>query len=102
MEENSCMQNDKSTEKETNLAPVIITLIDGESLKGAISVPREKCLGDILNGDLPFILFKVDHGELVYLARKTIAVVQSNKMPDANQLSKAKDQVENSSPRALL
>ncbi len=96
------MPNNTQTEPENDLLPVIITLVDGETLKGSVSVPRAKSLGEVLNGSDAFILFRVTDGELIYLARNTIAAVQSNKKPEARQLDQAKQMIEHASPWQIL
>ena len=97
------MQTDAPpTEPENNLVPVVITLVDGERLKGSVSVPHTKNLGDVLNGPDLFILFKVNGGDLIYLAQKTIAAVQSNKIPDAQQLDQTQKHYDHASPYEIL
>ena len=96
------MQNEKPVDQKNKLLPVIVTLVDGETLKGSISVARSKSLGDVLNGTDLFILFQVTGGELIYLAQKTIAAVQSNQLPTAGQLDKSKQQLDHDSPHEIL
>ena len=96
------MENPAAAEPENNLVPVIVTLVDGETLKGAVSVPKSKSLGGVLNGPELFILFKVNGGELIYLAQKTIAAVQSNKIPEARQLEESGLQNKNITPWEIL
>jgi len=90
------------TERATVSMPVILTLADGEVMKGAISVPRNGRLGDVLNGENSFILFETNGGEPIYLSRNSIAAVQSNDMPKAPQLKQARGQIESASPYKIL
>ncbi len=82
--------------------PVILTLADGENLKGVIEVARNSRLGDLLNGPDKYILFKTNSGEPIYLALSTIAAVQSNEKPSARQLDKSLKQMEDVNPYKIL
>ena len=75
-----------STPTEKTFIPVILTLVDGESLKGAIAIQKNSRLGDLLNGSDRYVLFKTNSGEPIYLSQSTIAAVQSNEKPSARQL----------------
>ncbi len=87
---------------EKTFIPVILTLVDGESLKGAIAVPHKARLGDLLNSSDKYILFKTNTGEPIYLAQTSIAAVQSNEKPSANQLDRSLRQFEQINPYSIL
>ncbi len=91
-----------TTKTEKTFIPVILTLVDGESLKGAISIPKSSCLGDLLNSSDKFVLFKTNTGEPVYLAHTTIAAVQSNQKPAARQLDASLKQFQETDPYHIL
>ncbi len=82
--------------------PVILTLVDGESLKGAIAISKNSCLGDLLNGPDRYVLFKTNLGEPIYLSQTTIAAVQSNEKPSARQLDTSLKNLEDISPYLIL
>ena len=87
---------------DTSFIPVILTLVDGESLKGAIAVPKKHKLGDLLNSADKYILFKTNTGEPIYLAQTSIAAVQSNEKPSASQLDRSLKQFEQVNPYHIL
>lgn len=92
----------QQVEKSKVMMPVILTLIDGESMKGAIAVPRNGRLGDVLNGSDRFILFETNAGEPLYLSHATIAAVQSNDLPKARQLDNSLKQIDEVNPYKIL
>lgn len=96
------MSNNSTTTPENHFLPVIVTLVDGDTLKGDVSIPHGKSLGDVLNGKDLFILFRVKDGELIYLAQQTIAAVQSNKIPDAPQLEQALYEADHAAAHDIL
>lgn len=89
-------------ERSKVMLPVILTLIDGETMKGAIAVPRNGRLGDVLNGSDRFILFETGDGEPIYLSQTTIAAVQSNDLPKAQQLDSSLQQIAEVNPYRIL
>lgn len=91
-----------TTKTEKTFIPVILTLVDGESLKGAIAVPHKTKLGDLLNSSDKYILFKTNTGEPIYLAQSSIAAVQSNEKPSARQLERSMKQFEQINPYHIL
>jgi hypothetical protein len=94
--------NTKPAEQAKTMMPVTLTLIDGETLKGTVAVPRNGRLGDVLNGKDRFILFETNAGEPVYLSHNSIAAVQSNQKPKAQQLDKSLSQIDSVSPYKML
>ncbi len=82
--------------------PVILTLVDGETLKGAIAISKNGRLGDLLNGSDRYVLFKTNSGEPVYLSQTTIAAVQSNEKPSARQLDVSLKNLEEINPYLIL
>lgn len=98
------MFNSQSTtvNREKSFLPVTLTLVDGERLRGAIAVPKQRKLGDLLNSSDKYVLFKTNTGEPVYLAQTTIAAVQSNAKPAADQLDHSLRQFEQSNPYHIL
>ncbi len=96
------MQNSSDSQLEQDLVPVIVTLEDGDTLKGSICVPRATKLGDMLNGPDLFILFKLENGKLIYLAQKTIAAVRSSNRSGTHQLDKSSQDGEQETPYTIL
>ncbi len=91
-----------STTGEKTFIPVILTLVDGESLKGAIAINKNTRLGDLLNSSNKYVLFKTNTGEPIYLSQSTIAAVQSNEKPAARQLEKSLKAFEQVNPYNIL
>ena len=91
-----------STPTEKTFIPVILTLVDGESLKGAIAIEKNSRLGDLLNGSDRYVLFKTNSGEPIYLSQSTIAAVQSNEKPSARQLDDSLKNLEEINPYLIL
>ena len=96
------MQNSSAPELDHDLVPVIVTLEDGDTLKGSICVPRATNLGDMLNGADLFILFQLESGKLIYLAQKTIAAVRSSKRSDTQQLDQSSQDCQQETPYTIL
>jgi hypothetical protein len=92
----------QQVEKSKVMMPVILTLVDGETIKGAIAVPRNGRLGDVLNGSDRFILFETNGGEPLYLSHASIAAVQSNDMPKARQLEASLSRIQEVNPYKIL
>ena len=90
------------TTSEKTFIPVVLTLVDGESLKGAIAITKNSRLGNLLNSADKYVLFKTNTGEPIYLALSTIAAVQSNEKPSTKQLENALKEYENLNPYHLL
>lgn len=97
---NSLSTTTSKTEK--TYLPVLLTLVGGETLKGAIAIRKNGNLGDLLNSSDKYVLFKSNAGEPIYLAQTTIAAVQSNEKPTAEQLDVSLDKFENSNPYHIL
>lgn len=95
-------QSSATLKVEKTFIPVILTLVDGENLKGAIAIPKNGRLGDLLNSTDKFVLFKTNSGEPVWLAQSTIAAVQSNEKPAAKQLEYSLKQLEQINPYHIL
>ena len=95
-------QSSANSQTDKTFIPVILTLVDGESLKGAIAIQKNGRLGDLLNGSDRFVLFKTNSGEPVYLSQATIAAVQSNEKPSVRQLDKSLQNLEEINPYLIL
>ncbi len=91
-----------TSKTEKTFIPVILTLVDGESLKGAIAISKNSRLGDLLNGSDRYVLFKTNNGEPIYLSQTTIAAVQSNEKPSAHQLDISLKNLEEINPYLIL
>jgi len=91
-----------TSKAEKTFIPVILTLVDGESLKGAIAISKNSRLGDLLNGSDRYVLFKTNNGEPIYLSQTTIAAVQSNEKPSARQLDVSLKNLEEINPYLIL
>jgi len=96
--QNSNSQN----QQEMTFIPVVLTLVSGEAVKGAIAIRKNGRLGDLLNGPDRFVLFKTNSQEPVYLAQNSIAAVQSNELPKTRQLDAALKQLAHASPHSIL
>ena len=95
-------QSSANNQAEKTFIPVILTLVDGETLKGAIAIHKNGRLGDLLNGSDRYVLFKTNSGEPIYLAQTTIAAVQSNEKPSARQLDMSLKNLEDINPYLIL
>ncbi|MCP4933692.1 MAG: J domain-containing protein [bacterium] len=91
-----------TSKTEKTFIPVVVTLVDGESLKGAIAIPKNSRLGDLLNGSDRYVLFKTNTGEPIYLSQTSIAAVQSNEKPSACQLDVSLKNLEEINPYLIL
>lgn len=99
------MFNSNSTSREQAeqaFIPVLVTLVSGEKLKGAIAIRKNSRLGDLLNSSDKYVLFKTNAGEPVYLAQSTIAIVQSNEKPSARQLEISMKKFDETNPYKIL
>ncbi len=99
------MFNSQTSTNSTNdktFIPVVLTLVDGERLNGAIAIEKNGRLGQLLNGPDKYVLFKTNSGEPVYLAQTTIAAVQSNEKPETRQLETALSALEQTNPYKIL
>ena len=88
--------------QEMTFLPVVLTLVSGERVKGAIAMRRNGRLGEVLNGPDQFLLFKTRNEEPVYLSRNSIAAVQSNQLPSSPQLRAALERLKNHDPYHIL
>jgi len=96
------MSHSNHDQTENHFLPVIITLTGGERLKGEVSIPHGKNLGELLNGADQFLIFKINDDELIYLAQNTIAIVQSNQIPQARQLDEKRTKTDHAKPHEIL
>ncbi len=98
------MSNSQQTSANTEktFIPVILTLVDGQRLSGGIAIPQKAKLGDLLNSSDKYALFKTHSDDPIYLALSSIAAVQSNKKPSANQLDRSLQQLEKVNPYKIL
>ena len=97
---NSSSVTNRDAEK--TFIPVIVTLVDGETIKGAIAIQKNSRLGDLLNSKDRYVLFKTNTGEPIYLSQSTIAAVQSNDKPSAKQLEISLKQMEDTNPYRIM
>ncbi len=96
------MPKPSASKLEHDLVPVIVSLEDGDMLKGSICVPPASNLGDMLNGPDLFILFQLESGKLIYLAQKTIAAVRSSKRSGTQPLDQSSKDGEQETPYTIL
>lgn len=55
---------------------VALSLMDGTEVKGRVSVPQGRSLGDVLNGPAPFVEFEEFDGPRQFLAKHAIGGVR--------------------------
>ena len=94
--------SDNDRNHDMTFLPVVLTLVSGERVKGAIAMRRNGRLGEVLNGPDQFLLFKTRNEEPVYLSRNSVAAVQSNQLPRSRQLHSALERLKNHDPYHIL
>ena len=86
----------------SDIVPVLVTLIDGSRIRGTVMLPRDKSLRDLFNMPEPFFDFEcLENGPMV-IAKTSIASLRQHVLPANDQLEKKMRTLDKSDPHKIL